>query len=42
MFLHLFILQVMSEPGTDSPVVDQNPPTGAPQVSMVVQEAGYS
>ena len=40
--LHLFILQVMSESGADSPEADQNLPTGAPQVSTVVQSEGYS
>ena len=39
LFLHLFILQVMPETGEYSTGVGVNPPTEAPQVSVVVQVA---
>ena len=37
MFLHLFILPVISASGADPPEVEHNPPKGAPQISTVVQ-----
>ena len=36
----MFILQVISASGAESPESDQNPPPCAPQVSTVVQGAG--
>ena len=41
-FLHLFILQVISVSVSESPESDQNLPTGAPQVSTLVQGSGAS
>ena len=38
----MFTLQVMSESGEESPEVEQNTTTGAPQFSTVVQGAGDS
>ena len=38
----MFLLQVISVSGAESPEVNQNPPTCAPQVSTVEQGSGDS